>query len=383
MLCFGALLAYTMSSYAYAPILPLIKSDLQLSYTGAGMIASAYFIGYAIAQIPWGLAVDRHGGRRVIAASVFGAGVSTYLFGLSTTGEMASVLRFICGLSAAGVFVPSIRVISGWFPQRSRGTALGVLGVGASMSVPLLGFASPYLATHIGWRWAISFLASFSMVYSIVIWLALRDPPRRSHESSQQREHTSFREIVSERGFWILGCAQFVRYGIHNTLLAWIALYLVEFFGLPLWLAGATISSIFMITMISDPAGGFASDRIGRIPVIFASLTALSGLLVSLALNKDLIVVWLLLAGVGWVLTFYRGPLFALIPERYGITKTGLVTGVHNTFAATGGFVVSLVFGYLRDASGEFVLGFMVAASLSLLAALLLVALPKAGSVTS
>ena len=174
-----------------------------------------------------------------------------------------------------------------------------------------------------------------------------------------------------------------MRYGIHNTLLAWTALYLVEFFGLPLWLAGATVSSIFVITMISDPAGGFTSDRIGRIPVIFASLTALSGLLVSLALNKGLIVVWLLLAGVGWVLTFYRGPLFALIPERYGIMEIGLVTGVHNTFAASGGFAVSLVFGYLRDASGGFELGFMVAASLALLAALLLIALPKAGSVTS
>ena len=315
-LCFSALTAYTMSGSAFAPILDLIRRDLHLSYTGAGMVASTYFLGYAIGQVPWGLLVDRCGGRKVLAASVFGAGLSTSLFAASTSEGVAFLTRFICGLSAAGVFVTSIRVVSGWFPERSRGVALGTLGVGSSLPILVLGFASPFAAHQLGWRGAIQVFAGVSIVDSLALWFFLRDPPQAISENRGSDVDPSVKEILVDPGFWALGYVQFTRYGVHNLVIAWIAVFLMETYGLPLWLAGGALSLMFVITIVSDPVGGFTSDRIGRIPVLLASLISLSAMLTVLALNRNELILWPLLAGVGWVLVFYRGSLFALVPVK-------------------------------------------------------------------
>ncbi len=337
------------------------------------MVASTYFLGYAIGQIPWGLLVDRYGGRKVLAASVFGAGLSTSLFAASTSEGVAFLTRFICGLSAAGVFVTSIRVVSGWFPERSRGVALGTLGVGASLSILVLGFGSPYAAHQLGWRGSIQVFAGASIVDSVVLWLFLRDPPEGISETPKSDGDSSVKEILVDPGFWALGCVQFTRYGIHNLVITWVAVFLVETYALPLWLAGAALSLMFAITIVSDPVGGFTSDKLGRISVLLASLISLSALLAVLALNRNELILWPLLAGVGWLLVFYRGSLFALVPERYGIARTGVVSAAHNSFAAVGSFILPLLFGYLRDVSGGFTVGWMSAAVLALGAGLLLI----------
>jgi MFS family permease len=349
LLCFSAVVAYSMSTNAYAPILSLIKSDLRLTYTEVGVVGSAYFIGYAIGQIPWGILVDRYGGKRVLAASVFGAGASTSVFALTGTGEMASLLRLISGLSAAGVFVPSVRVVSSCFPASRRGAALATLAVGGSLSVIVLGFASPYAADHLGWRLAFQIFAGVSAIDAVVLWLFLKDTPRKTTGGSHFRGSSFARRIVFDGGFWILGYAQFVRYGVQNLVLTWVSLFLVEAFGLPLWAAGAALSAMFAVTMLSDPVGGVISDRVGRIWVVWVSLVGLSGFITALALNKNEIVLWVLLTGIGWLVAFYRGTIFALVPERYGVEKTGFVSGAHNTFAAIGAFAVPLLFGYMQQ----------------------------------
>lgn len=380
LLCFSAVFAQNMSVVAYAPILAILKSELLLSYTEAGMVASAYFIGYAIGQIPWGLLADRYGGKRIVAAGLLGAGASTGLFAFSASGGIAVILRFICGLLAAGIFVPSIRIVSDWFPQSKRGVALGTLGVGSSLATLVVGFTMPLLTANLGWRLATQVFAAVSVADAGILWVLLRDRPSRRLEKAKLDERSFAPQPIRDRGFWILGYVQFVRYGFHNALVAWIPLFLGEAFGMSLLLAGAAISWIFMITMISDPLGGLISDKVGRAPVMSASLFVLAVLVSGIALNRDPTLIWILLAGIGWFVEFYRGPLFAAVPDRYGIERTGSVSATHNTFAAAGAFVVPLLYGWLRDLSGAFWFGWLAIAGLLLSAAVFVVVLPKTAS---
>lgn len=64
---FGGFLALTLLSImnsAYSYLLGSIKEELTLSYTESGALMSAYFMGYTLGQIPWGLLADRFGSRR-------------------------------------------------------------------------------------------------------------------------------------------------------------------------------------------------------------------------------------------------------------------------------------------------------------------------------
>jgi MFS family permease len=126
---FMALATLSIMNSAYSNILETIKSDLTLNYTQSGSLMSAYFLGYMIGQIPWGIMADRYGSKPVISLSVLGVSLSTLTFGFSQGINVAIITRFIAGLLGAGIFVPVVRLVSSWFDHKERGTALGILNI--------------------------------------------------------------------------------------------------------------------------------------------------------------------------------------------------------------------------------------------------------------
>src|SRR2546427_6870915 len=67
----------------FSALLPSIIDELQLSYTRAGMLASAFFYAYVIMQIPSGLLGDRWGRRRILVLGLLGGALSAGLTGLA------------------------------------------------------------------------------------------------------------------------------------------------------------------------------------------------------------------------------------------------------------------------------------------------------------
>src|SRR2546428_2661545 len=60
----------------FSALLPSIIDELQLSYTRAGLLASAFFYAYVIMQIPSGLLGDRFGRRRILVLGLLGGALS-------------------------------------------------------------------------------------------------------------------------------------------------------------------------------------------------------------------------------------------------------------------------------------------------------------------
>src|SRR2546425_7815681 len=67
----------------FSALLPSIIDELQLSYTRAGLLASAFFYAYVIMQIPSGLLGDRWGRRRILVLGLLGGALSAGLPGLA------------------------------------------------------------------------------------------------------------------------------------------------------------------------------------------------------------------------------------------------------------------------------------------------------------
>src|SRR2546425_10085655 len=60
----------------FSALLPSIIDELQLSYTRAGLLASAFFYADVIMQIPSGLLGDRRGRRRILVLGLLGGALS-------------------------------------------------------------------------------------------------------------------------------------------------------------------------------------------------------------------------------------------------------------------------------------------------------------------
>src|SRR2546428_12062394 len=67
----------------FSALLPSIIGELHLSYTRAGLLASAFFYAYVIMQIPSGLLGDRFGRRRILVLGLLGGALAAGLPGLA------------------------------------------------------------------------------------------------------------------------------------------------------------------------------------------------------------------------------------------------------------------------------------------------------------
>ncbi len=266
------------------------------------------------------------------------------------TAVMAA--RFLAGLLGAGVFVPSVRLIAGWYEARERGTALGLLNVGGSIGLIVVTWASPLLALAYGWRLSIIIQGAAGAACAFIVWSSLRDGTI-SRGVSGKAVFTALRQ----RSFWVLAAAQFIRLGSYYTFLAWLPLLLKEDYGLDVVLVGTAMSLFNVAGMVSNPAGGVLADRIGEKRVLIGSFLLLAVnvfAFTALPGGAPLFVASFLL---GWLINFVRSPAFPIIPRLFGAETAGSLSGFHNTFASLGALVLPLLLGVVKDATTSYDIG--------------------------
>lgn len=359
---FFALMTLSIMKSAYSNILDSIKIDLALTYTQTGSLMSAYFVGYGLGQIPWGILADKKGSKAIISLSVLGVSFCTILFGLSKTFGMALVTRFFAGLLGAGIFVPGVRLITDWFKTEERGTALGILNIGGSVGLIIASWVAPFLSLGIGWRLSIEIVGIIGVFLAIIIWFLLKDNKKDSNISKVKvaLPFTDYR-------FWLLAFTQFIRLGSYYTYIAWLPLVLKEDYGFNI-LATSTALSLFNLAgMAANPVGGFLSDRYGEKPILEGSFLFLGLLLFGLTQLSQGLFIYGVIFLIGWFINFIRSPAFTIIPRIFGTESAGSISGIHNTFASLGALVLPFTLGYVKDYTLSYSIGWFVVLTLSIL----------------
>jgi nitrate/nitrite transporter NarK len=361
-----ATLSVMNASYSY--ILDAIKAELTLSYTEAGALMSAYFVGYALGQIPWGLLADRYGSRKVMTLSVVGVSASNLLFGFASGFPDATATRLLAGLLGAGVFVPGVRLVASWFGERERGTALGLLNVGGSLGLMAATWATPFLGLFIGWRLSMMVIGASGLLAAAIMWATLRDGER-----TVPAFRGDFWAPLRLPAFWVLSFVQFIRLGSYYTFIAWLPLMLKEEYGLGLVMAGTAMSLFNFAGMVSNPAGGVLSDRVGEKTVLLVSFGLLTvNVWGFLMLGPAGASIYFASFMLGWLINFVRSPAFTIIPKLFGAESAGATSGINNTFASIGALALPLLLGYVRDVTASYDAGWMALSGLILTGAILM-----------
>jgi nitrate/nitrite transporter NarK len=342
---------------SYSTVLELIKSELVLTYTMSGALMSSYFVGYTIGQIPWGILADRLGCRQVITISVFGLASSTLLFSIASGFWQVIVARFLSGLLGAGVFVPSVRLVSDWFSSNRRGTALGILSIGGSLGLIVSSWVVPFYSLQLGWRSTIGVSGALGLVAALAIWFTLKD---KRIEKNNVISNIDFAGIFRSKNFWIMAFIQFVRLGSNYTYIAWLPLLLSEEYGLSLVSAGAIYSLFNLSGMIANPIGGVISDKIGERSVLIITFVTLGVVTYAFIGLKSQLFMYLWVIAIGCCINFVRSPSFTILPKFYGVEMAGKISGIHNTFASAGALCFPLLLGYIIDTTSSYFAGWVI-----------------------
>ncbi|MCW2944490.1 MAG: drug resistance transporter, EmrB/QacA subfamily [Actinoallomurus sp.] len=135
-------------------MLPRVVGDLHLTTTDAEWVTSIYSLVFAALLIPFGMAGDAYGRRRMFVIGTIVFVVASLLAAASGSGPALIAARLAQGVGASMILPATLSTVTSVFKGRDRAVAFGIWGslIGGMAALgPLLG---GWLATSYGWRWA-------------------------------------------------------------------------------------------------------------------------------------------------------------------------------------------------------------------------------------
>lgn len=346
-------------SFSAMPLLlPLIREDLHISFTQAGLLSAAATFSYALGQIPAGFLSDRYGPRRLFFIGLLGWSVFSVFLGLIEVFWLAVMTQLLAGAFRALLFAPGMSLLASWFPAERRATAMSLYMLGGFAGTIVLSLGGPLLSAAYGWRAAFMMMAAIGIVAAFIYLRYAREKPRNA--AVQQLTIADISRLFSHPIMWVCSGLQFVRFAVVTAYMVWLPSLLVVDRGLSVQNAGFIVAMAAAFTAPSNTLGGYVSDRLRNPPlVIGGALAVLACTAALLPFTHSLPLLLLLIAVNSIFLQFYFGPLFLVPVEVLGPRIAGTATGFSNLFANIGGFLTAWAMGAIKDQSGSFTAGFI------------------------
>lgn len=287
-ICALGVFQVTFHAYAYATLLPTLMRDLDLDNSQAGSLLSAYFITYGLVQVPIGYVADRFGSRRVMLASLLLFSIGVFLIPFSTSYGTGLATRLLAGLGASAIYVPGLRLVPNWFPQRRIGLIYGLISSGSSIGSSVALVLIPWLTGIFGWRNGYLFAAASVPLMCGLAWCLLARQPADVGLRVEPAVTPpaigppvpflpALRRVLGNRLIWPYGWGTAIYYGGFAGILAWTPTFLIQDIGYSRETAGLITALFPLANILSSPFAGFVADRTGRRKLVFLSGIAATG----------------------------------------------------------------------------------------------------------
>nr|WP_223182632.1 MULTISPECIES: MFS transporter [unclassified Streptomyces] len=342
-------------------VLPSIGAEFDIDRTRQGLVVSAFFLAYALCQIPGGMLADRFGGRRVTLWALFAWSVFTALTGFAWSFAVLLALRFAFGV-AEGIFPPAaMKVLAERTRTEERSSANGLVMSSNAIAAVLTPLIMAPLIAAFGWRSAFWSSAALGVFVLFAVRGRLPDPLPRTEGAAASRP--PLRTLLRTGVLWRFALIMFGYNTIIWGLNTWVPSYLSEEHGVSLASAGALLAIPALGAAVATVLGGRLADRLGgRHRVIIVPGMSVAAIALLLMVNTPSLtgfVVFGFLAVFAASLSYmpvFAVPLSGLAPESVGIGTAVIILG-----GQVAGMIAPPVMGALADAfSFQFAFGFLV-----------------------
>lgn len=317
--------AFATMFTTWSATLPLLKQEWGLSAGEAGLVQSAYHIGFLVSLFSVGFLTDRFGARRTYLVSSRAAAASALLFAFGAEGFASSLLLYgLVGLCSGGSYTPGLAIISQQVARDGsvgQGKALGFYLAAASLGYAIGLFVASAMIPLAGWRGAFVATALGPLVGTILGGYSLRAVPNIVHtRSTGIGIRGGLADVVANRpamlSIWGYTFHAWELLGLWAWLPAFLAAAAIAAGSQDLQAASlaATLAALtYLAAVVGSVVGGALSDRWGRTRVILVMAIA------SLACSF----------GFGWMIGL---PMWMMLAVAMFYNVTGVAdSSIHST----------------------------------------------------
>ena len=326
---------------------PLLKENLQLSFTQIGLITFVFQGTASILQPLVGLYTDKRPMPYALSAGMASTGIGLVLLAHASTFGLVLLAVALIGLGSS-IFHPEssriVRLAAGMKP----GFAQSVFQVGGNAGSALGPLAAAFIVLDRGqasieWFAAVA-LAGMALLYFIGRWYQTAGKTRAAHRKARALASAPPPQ-VARRGMMLLILLMFSKFVYTVSFSSYYTFYLIERFGLSKAEANLSLFIFLAAVAAGTIIGGPIGDRIGRRRVILWSILGILPLSVALPwlpLWPTILVA--ALAGMVLASAFPAMVVYAqdLMPQRTGMVA-GLLFGLAFGIAAVGAAILGVL----------------------------------------
>lgn len=242
------------------------RSELRLSDTQLGLVATGFIVVYTLTSPLFGTLGDRRARPPLIALGVFLWSVATGLAGFARGFLSLFITRSGVGVGEAAYGTIAPALLADAFPIERRGRVMAVffaaIPVGSAAGYVLGGIVDQ----HFGWRAAFWIAGAPGLVLSLLI-LAVKDPPRGQHDAADTHAVAGknlvaiYSDLLRNRTY-LLAVLGYAAYTFALGGLAfWMPAFLERIRGMSRHEATVTFGAITLVTGFTGTfIGGWLGD---------------------------------------------------------------------------------------------------------------------------
>ncbi|GAB3947595.1 MFS transporter [Spirosoma harenae] len=354
-----------------------LGKDLDLSTKELGYIFSAFGWAYAALQIPGGIIADRYVPRILYAFCLITWSIATIAQSIVNGFLSLFSLRLLTGTFEAPSYPINNRVVTSWFPDNERASAIAMYVSGQFIGLAFLTPVLVLIQSYAGWKGLFIITGFVGLIWGIVWYLFYRDPLDHSKVNQAELDYIeeggglfhgkksgvdnpslwrweNFKLILSKRTLWGVYIGQF---SVNATLwffLTWFPTYLVKYRGIDFKQSGYLGSVPFLAACAGLLLSGFISDRLvkqGKSVSMARKTPIIAGLLLSVVIiganytdDVSMIIFFMSLAFFGVGMALISWVFVSILSPKQLIGLTG---GVFNLMGNLASIVVPITIGHL------------------------------------
>lgn len=371
-LCAMAMIAYVQRAALSVPATEIAR-DLHFADLARdmGYVQSAWYLAYALMQIPGGRVADRLGSRRALA--IFATAWSVATFGAAFAAGFWSLLALwaLMGAAQAGAFPCAAKALGQIFPEMQRARATGLLAsgmmiggaIGPVLTAGFLQNLQPF-AGQMGmdrWRLLLAIYAVPGLLWPVA-FLAIITPQRLpTGHAAGGRSGVPWLKLATDRSLALLCAQQFFRAAGMVFFLTWFPTFLQKTRGVDVLASGILTTVAGIGGVLGSLSGGTFSDwlyrrtgnaRASRQGIAIAGMSICAGLIVASYFASG---VWtsIALISVGAFCASFGGVSGYTVAISYGGSQVATVFSTMNMCGNFGAALFPVTAGRLVAVTGN------------------------------